>query len=257
MKFVFKLLFPIFLASCSGSQTAALVRTRSLSGNSYFSSGPQLQLAEAAAKGDSAKIDEAISQGAKVNAVGNEQMTPLMWSIIRQNVNGYSRLLERGADPNFLTHAMSQYDQGRSVMMVAAACEKPEFLELALKYHGNPNAPRWVPSQTIIFEAVANKRLENIGLIHRYRGDLNKKDARGVTPIIEATYSSSYDVVYTLLLLGADPTIKNNSGSDVAAILEMFQGQAAYSFGNSEQNIWYGKVVRELQRKGLLKNTRR
>jgi len=241
------------IASCSVPKTEALIQLRSLKAEEYFSSGLQLQLVEAAAKGDIARIDEAVLRGAKVNAIGKEQMTPLMWSLVKRSEVGYSRLLEQGADPNFLTRSSSKYDQGRSVMMIAAICESPEFLRLALNHRGNPNAPSWVPSQTIIFEAVDNKRLDNIKMIHGYGGDLNKRDRRGVTPIIEATYASNYDVVYELLLLGANPSIKNNSGGDVPAILQKYQDRAAFAFGDSRQKVWYSKVVAELQRRGLLK----
>ncbi len=228
------------------------LQLQSTKARDYFPAGLQLELAEAAAKGDVTRIDKAVTRGAMINAPGQEQVTPLMWSLVKRNAVGYRRLLEHGANPNFQTRPVSKYDQGRSVMMIAAGLENPEFLRLALNHRGDPNATNWIPSQTIIFQAVYTGRIENIKMIHRYGGDLNARDRRGRTPIIEATVASRYDIVHELLLLGADPRIKSNTGGDVPAILKMFKDRAAFAFGDSSQRVYYGKVVTELQRRGLL-----
>ena len=240
------------LVSCSSSPSGAMVRLSSMMASSYFPEGPQRELAQSAENGNIQKLDEAMAHGASPNFVGAEEMTPLMWSLVKQSKNGYRRLLEQGANPNFKTKRRAAEDLGRSVMMVAAICEDSEFLRLALEYKGNPNSPSKVPTRTIIFDAIENRRINNVETIAKYGGNINHQDRLGDTPIIRAVLASQFDIVYRLLMLGADPKKRSNSGSNVMDLLIKYGDRATYITGESKQREWFQKVVNELKLKNLM-----
>lgn len=219
-----------------------------------FDPGLQLELAEAAGNGSVSQIENLVKRGADLNRPGQHGATPLMWALLKRNKTGFLKLLELGADPNFVSDPISEYDRGRSAMMMAAACEDPEFLRMALTHKGSPNAMGHIPGRTIIFEAVFNEHVENIKIISSFGGDLNHQDRLGYTAIIQATFASRYDIVYLLLTLGADPGLRSKKGGNVPEIIEMFHSRAAYAFPDRAQKEWYQKVIQELKRRGYLKN---
>lgn len=219
-----------------------------------FYPGLQLELAEAAGNGNVSQIENLIKMGADPNRPGQHGATLLMWALLKRNKSGFLKLLEFGADPNFVSDPISEYDRGRSVMMMAAACEDPEFLRMALTHKGSPNAVGHIPGRTIIFEAVFNEHVENIKIISSFGGDLNHQDKFGDTPMIRAVLASRYDIVYLLMELGADPGLRAKKGGNVADLIEMFHSRAAYAFPDRSQKEWYRKVVQELKRRGYLKN---
>ncbi|MBV1952262.1 MAG: hypothetical protein KUG64_08735, partial [Cycloclasticus sp.] len=99
---------------------------------------PKLRaLAKAAGKGKISKINSLVSDGVNVNARGNRNATVLFWALKKANLEGYTRLLEMGADPNVV------FDDGGSVMHWAprmeASSEKDQFLIRALQHGGDPN----------------------------------------------------------------------------------------------------------------------
>ena len=104
-------------------------------------------LARAAGRGRARRIDELVAAGADVNARGRSDGTALWWALRRGSLEGFTRLLEHGADPNQLV-AGPHYDT-TTVMHKAAEHGNPAFLAAALKHGGDPNVRaggnNWTP----------------------------------------------------------------------------------------------------------------
>lgn len=241
------------LSSCSSPAGRAAGELKHMKAEIYFSDSIQIELIKEVQKGDTAGIDAAISKGADVNKVGQEEMTPLAWAFAKQNKAGYQRLLEKGANPNFQTKKVAWNDQGHSVMEFTALAEDPEYLLLALRHGGNPNAPDSLSQKTILFTAIRHHRPENVKILVKAGANINQRDKAGFTPLIHAVTGDNYDMAMLLLSLGADATVKTPEGKNVGDIVAMFSDRGIKVLGKeNEQKAWYNQFVAELKRRGLL-----
>ena len=102
---------------------------------------PQVRaLAVAAGDGDIEEIDRLVQQGVDVNARGKQSATPLFWALRTWNLNGFTRLLELGADPNLSFQPDGEIPSSEAtVMHLAMRPPITAFLKAALRHGGNPN----------------------------------------------------------------------------------------------------------------------
>jgi uncharacterized protein len=135
-------------------------------------------------------------------------------------------------------------------MEFAAIANDPEFLRIALDKGGDPNSPVSYGDRTILFEAVMNNRFVNVVRLVKAGADLNHADSSGSTPLHDAATIGNYDMVYELMMAGADPTRKNRLGNDPGAIVKRYGDRVAA--GNREQRAWLEKVRVELKKRKLL-----
>jgi ankyrin repeat protein len=241
------------LSSCWSPAGRAAGELKHMRAEVYFQDPIQIELVKAVQKGDTAGIDAAISKGADVNKLGQEEMTPLAWAFAKQNKVGYQHLLEKGADPNFKTKKKAWNNHGSSIMQFAALSEDPEYLLLALQHKGNPNAPDSLLGKTILFTAIRNHRPENVKILVRAGADINHQDKAGFTPLMNTVTGDNYDLSMVLLSLGADATIKTPEGKNVGDIVAMFGDRGIKVLGKeNEQRAWYNQFVSELKRRGLM-----
>lgn len=206
-----------------------------------------IALATAAENGDVKEIDRLIDSGVDVNAVGKDGMTVLHWAMRAKNKAGFTRLLQRGADPN------ERLVEGASVMCAAAEdAEATEWLKILLKNGGRVNHVRpkddgdvWGGTTPIWF-AILSRQPKNVELLVRASADLNHQDQDGETPMIYAARFGWFDTVYRLLEAGADYRIKDRHGRDLA-----------YEIADSDidpmstEGQWRAKVQTYLERKGV------
>lgn len=170
-------------------------------------------LADAAGDGDVEEIEALVGQGVDVNSRGTSNATPLFWAM--RDYHGFVKLLELGADPNVL------YDDGGSVIHWAVQHEDLRFLKAALAHGGNPDlrsSGMW--SRTPIFmviTGVASERQIGVAEVLLDAGaDINARNAFGDTPTLSAANSGKFDLVLYLLNAGANYTLWNSLGYDLA-----------------------------------------
>ncbi len=208
-------------------------------------------LAEAAGKGNNKKIEELVAAGVDVNATGKKNATPLFWAFRKENIKGFNKLLELGADPNIV------FADG-SVMHWAAGHDDIAFLKAALQHGGNPNLVAGQLGETPLFETIgiASDRKKAMYLLLASGSDINAKTTvafaniaiGGSTPALKAAILARFDIVYELLEKGADYTIKNDSGHDLMKFA--LQDKNAFIPGSQqEKNV--KKVIDWLAERGV------
>ena len=204
------------------------------------------ELARAAADGNRTVIDKLLAKGVNINATGIQNVTPLWWSIIVYNWDGFDYLLSRGADPNI------QPVGNQNVMDLAAMAKDHEFLEAAVKAGGNVNLVSRFNGDTPIFSAIIGRSLKNIKLLLAHGADINFQNPNGVTPLIAAADINGYRMAYFLLKHGADPTLKTKTGDTV-----IFSIKHTRIDRNSTGFQWKMKVINLLKEKGINVNKTR
>jgi uncharacterized protein len=215
---------------------------------------PQVRaLAEAAGKGKIKVIEELVDKGVDVNAQGKKNATPLFWALRNSNLKGFTKLLELGADPNVVFG-------DSSVMHWAAMHEDITFLKAALQHDGNPNLVAGQFSETPLFETIGlarNDRKENRQLLLASGADINArtsgqifgKPIGGKTPVMAAADLGRFDIVYELLLQGADYGVKDIHGNVLAD--RVAQDVGAFVSGSPQEKDLQ-KVIAWLSERGVV-----
>lgn len=202
---------------------------------------PQVRaLAKAAGKGRIRKIDEWVEKGVDVNARGTRGATPLFWAM--KNVRGFKRLLELGADPNVV------FEDGSSIMSWAVNNRKEEFLILALEYGGDPNLVVGIQEKTPLFETLGYSGKSKAGLLLDAGANINAQMANGYTPVCMAALLGQFDLVLELLERGADYTLEDNHGHDLADFIA--EGRKTMNLKNKSADEMF-KVIRWLEERGV------
>lgn len=155
-------------------------------------------LVEAAVDGKATKVAELARGGVDVNAIGTRGVTPLLWALKAKNAAGFEALLKASADPNRVSPEF-----GYSAMWVVSGGDDPQFLRIALRYGGNPNHPEnGRISETPLFLAAAEGRMENVKLLLDAGADINAHDRFDATVANKATAMGKFQVVAYLLERG-------------------------------------------------------
>jgi ankyrin repeat protein len=127
-----------------------------------------------------------------------------------RNLDGFKKLLELGADPNVV------YGDGNSVMHAAVNLKDLRILRVELKYEGNPNLVSGDSiRKTPIFDATSTG-YDVVDLLLEHGADINARDIYTNTPLLSAAWRRDFEIAYRLLIRGADYTLKNEHGDDLA-----------------------------------------
>jgi uncharacterized protein len=198
-------------------------------------------LAKAAGDGNIRKIEQLVKEGISVNARGTQGATPLFWAM--RDRKGFKRLLELGADPNVV------YADGNSVMHAATRLKDPRILKTALEHGGNPNltAPGDSVGNTPLFDALENG-IEMVDLLLAHGADINARDNFESTPVLTAAKVVNLEMVYHLLERGADYSLKDRNGYDLARWVATTVGKIR---PGTKWAKWQEKVIEWLQAKGV------
>lgn len=173
--------------------------TPTLSIDQHFS-GPELELARAAADGDVAAISRLIREdNADPNVVSPGGLPLIAWPVLQGNAAGVRALLEHGADPNRPAPAAG------TVMTWAAGAEDPAVLQTFLERGGNPDAVN-ADGEPLTRVAALNGHWDNVKLLIDRGADIDAL-ARGQegTSLLAYYSAGQFDKAHWLLEHGADP----------------------------------------------------
>lgn len=155
----------------------------------YFGATPEAELAKAAAEGRIELVKRLVAQGAKVNATGKQNMTPLVWALTARNAEGMRALLEAGADPNQRVGPEREYHP----VWLAAGQKSPEQLAVLLAFKGDPNAPHKGADYVPLMRA--NTNLTNVKLLVESGADINATNSIGGAMVQSSANLVQYDIV--------------------------------------------------------------
>lgn len=159
----------------------------------YFGDTAEAKLARVAAEGRTDEVVQLVKAGANVNAVGQKNMTPLVWALTARNVEGMRALLQAGADPNQSVGPERQFHP----VWLAAGMDTPGPLRVLLEFKGDPNAPHKGYEFNALMRAVMH--LDNVKLLVNAGAEVNAADSTGNPIALSAASLAQYDVVIYLL----------------------------------------------------------
>lgn len=141
IKLVAALLLCFLVPSCSvSSEERALKELAKMHTADFFDDPAQRLLDEALERGNLDRARTALKQGADINAVGRDGMTPLFWALAKQNITGFRFLLEQGSDPNVVVELPPNLQEEQAgAMEMTAQLEDPAYLRALLEHGGDPN----------------------------------------------------------------------------------------------------------------------
>jgi len=211
-----------------------------MSSKEFFFTKPEQELASAIAWNRTGKIEKLLADGVDVNCRGKDDVTPLIWAVVKQKKKSFEFLLEHGADPNL------QVVQGASAVSFAAIMEDSDYLRLVLEHGGNPHLVNPKTGETPIYEAIRNLRRDNIDILIQHRANLNFQDRTGKTPLMRVSDLNQYDIAYKMIKAGADIWATNNFGNTMVSSIEQNPMDPEH-----ELYRWRNKVVELLREQGM------
>lgn len=211
-----------------------------LKATEYFMDSKIAVLAEAADKGDTKGVEQAVFLGALPNAEGKEGITPLLYVLASsRNKNGLRALLKAGADPNKFSA------DGLCPMVLSVRAEDREFLEIMLANGGNPNLNN-ASGEPVLQVAARDDRWDNAINLLDHGADINGKDQTGFTTMMNLVALRRYNRISDLIDRGADVNVKTANGTNLAKLVKTVTVAAS-----SDQLSWREKVIGQLGAKGV------
>lgn len=162
----------------------------------YFGNTPEANLAQAAAEGRADEVRRLAKAGANVNAVGTQNMTPLVWALTARNPQGMRALLEAGADANQRVGPEKQFHP----VWLAAGQDQPNQLKVLLEFKGDPNAPHKGANYAPLTRA--KTKLDTVKLLVEAGADINVANPLGSPFVLDAASLAQYDIVMYALQHG-------------------------------------------------------
>jgi ankyrin repeat protein len=188
----------------------------------FFDDPQVIALCRAIEAKDLQEIDRLIAAGADANALGKDNMTPLLWAFAdlfkEKNLAVFIKILEAGADPNVQITSNFGVNLGNdtsiwtgtSVMELAALVRVPGYFEAVMRHGGNPNLVSKAYEHNTPLHSIASRhsighinRVEQAKLLLDAGADINAVSWYG-TPITRAVIGSNFDLAIFLLEAGAD-----------------------------------------------------
>ena len=208
----------------------------------FGAAAPELQLIDAAKKGDAGEVRSLIAKKVNVNAAASDTSTALHWAVeagsldavnalldagasatakTRYNITPLSiacehgneaiidRLLKAGADPNETS------EEGQTALMTAALNGRVEAVKLLLQRGAKINAIEPYRGQNALIMAAGEGNVKAIEMLIEFGADIKSKSKAGYTAILLAALNNRMDAVKTLLDHGANIEDKAPDGTTV------------------------------------------
>ncbi|WP_024618731.1 ankyrin repeat domain-containing protein [Pseudomonas kilonensis] len=202
-----------------------------------FGDAEVVALINAAMEGRAGDVSRLAAQGVKVDEVGSDGTTPLIWALNARNAKGVEALLKVGANPNLVSEKLG----GLSPMALLAGGNSLELLELILRYGGDAKGTGLKRSMKPLDRAAREGRLQNVTLIVAAGADVNDHDEYGKSAAIAAAALANFEVVAWLLEHGYTYDLRK-----LAMYVEVSQVPP-----DSEAQLWKNTVIDMLKVRGV------
>ena len=166
----------------------------------------------AAASGSTGEVDDALKEGADINARDPFGRTPLMVAVYRRDLAVAQALIAAGANVNALEH------QSYDTLTIAAVQNDAEMLNLLIKSGGNTRAITSPYAGTALIAAAHLGNVDAVAALIAGRAPLDHVNRLGMTALIETIVlgdggARHQSVVSALIAAGADVNLANAQGT--------------------------------------------
>lgn len=203
----------------------------------YFQDDRVIALCRAIEADDLPTMEQLIKDGANVNTVSKDGMTPLLWAFPERKFARFELLLKHGADPNVIIQSTfglkgqpfhpfpsgGQFSEdrgcaaGHSVLHLAARSPQIEYLQAVMANGGDANLANPTTGQRPLHVVIDRNyhfdAMQRVELLLAAKAEVNVFDEyTGTNPVMRAVDHDLYDVALLLLRSGADPTLLSPNG---------------------------------------------
>lgn len=226
---------------------------KGMDANDIFSDNKNIiQVATMAASGDTSNLKKILQKNININNPGKEGLTPLAWAFLANNKDTFELLLENGANVNIniFGEPFMDYIATPKVDITSEDFtfknDDIAFLELALKYGGNPNAVN-SNELSLLMTSCNPGSLKRTQLLISAGADLEYKDFRNDTALLRCASLGQYRKVLLLIENGANYKIHGFGNKDLVWMLENF----SISQNNTIETDARAKLIQLLRKKGM------
>lgn len=224
----------------------------------FFEANRELWVCEAISSGDIGKLTSLLKSGPELNAQGKFGITVLSWALFDEDMPAFELLLKHGADPDRRLNdefeeakMMQMLARGDSVLFTTLRHRRPQFCVAALPYSADVN--QFDRSGEILLHTFfrdAPRSAEQLEALVKLGIDLDAKGYDGSTPCHLALSHPAHCL--QLLKAGADPSVTNDDGRDVADSLERYLSDLAKT-GQQAKHLkpivaWLSEHYREIHK---------
>ncbi len=232
LSFIIILMLVLVTSGCSKTRFGGMTI------NDAFEDPAVVRLVEAALDGQEQEIKSLVKNGADVNYVGKEGVTPLFWVMMKRSKTGMKQLLMAGADPNYKAIDSRQY----SAVNYAAGGNDSQFLEILLEYGGDPNSIKSDRGDSSLQVAVAQNRPENVKMLIKYGADIHQSGGLGDSTAAEtAVKLNRFDLAVYMLEEGYNHDLQRLARLTEISLVDP----------DSEAQKWKLKLLEMLKQRGV------
>jgi ankyrin repeat protein len=164
-----------------------------------------INLQSAAFHGFCREIIRLLNDGADINSMSPENVTPLLFAVSSGYKDAAEILLILGGDPNTVDALK------KTPLIVATENEDIEMAELLIKNKANTSIGDFL-GLTPLHYAVKNGSYYMADMLLYYNADPDVRDKKGDTPLVYSVLNSDREIADLLLHAGANPNTSDKNG---------------------------------------------
>lgn len=173
----------------------------------------------AAIKGDHQEmVISALGDGADINAICNQGLTPLMMALSMKNSSMVRFLIDQGADVDCAS-------QGITPLIMAMTTSQNAMVQLLVDKGASTNCT-W-RGYTPLLIAAKDGLTQIADILIKADADVNIRTPDGLTVLMIAATSGSTEIIENLLANGADASATTEKGAVVLGFAKHYKHQAA------------------------------
>ena len=255
------ILIVVLLPGCSVTDihghyqtTKAKIFLLAMRPGNYFEE-EQLALVKAARRCDESKLSELVAEGADLDGMGVDGMTPLTWMVVKHNYRGLTCLLEAGATPDYQAE-IEYYGQRTYVTALeyAVAMRDTRYMKALLESGADPALSiNPVSGTPVVYSAILAGRVENIEILIDHGFDINHVSKFGSTAITRAARMNKFQIALWLYEHGADPSLTDETAPSPSSALDSIKRYGAAGVNRWSKDVGaYHELVNRLVEDGYL-----